>query len=118
MQCLLSFVSGAFAGEGVGVAPAAGDVEQFEVGDAAGQGGVDHEVFAGGFQAEHGAQEQQGCPGGPGLWAAGGGVLDGVMRQFPFVSAESFGQPAAEELGGVQDAGGDAGGLLLVAVAA
>jgi hypothetical protein len=43
---------------GVDAAPAAGDVEEFEVADVFGEGRVDDYVLSGGFDAEQGAEEQ------------------------------------------------------------
>jgi hypothetical protein len=86
--------------------------------DADGQGGVDDEVLVDGLQTEHGAEQQQRSAGGPGLRAARGGIRDGVLGDGAVVAAEGLGQAAVEELGGVEDAGGDAGGFVLVAVAA
>ena len=79
---------------------------------------VDDEVVAGRLEPEHRAQEQQRRARRPGLRAAGGRVLHRVLRQLPRVAAERLRQAAVEELGGVEDAGGDARRLLLEAVAA
>ena len=58
-----------------------------------------------------GAPVDQAC----GLHAVG--YCTGYRVCGPVVAAERLGQPAVEELGGVQHAGGDPGGLLLVPVA-
>ena len=62
--------------------------------------------------------KQERRAGRPGLRAARGRVLDRVLRHRPRVAAERLGQAAVEELGGVEDAGGDLRRLLLEAVAA
>jgi hypothetical protein len=48
---------GVSAAVGVGAAPAAGDVEEFQVPDVFWQGRVDDQVLTDGVEAEQGAQE-------------------------------------------------------------
>src|SRR4029453_336820 len=52
------------------------------------------------------------------LRAAGSRVLHRILRHAALVAAEGLGQPPFEDLGSVEDAGGEDGGLLLEAVAA
>ena len=105
------------AAEGIDPAPATGDVEQLEVADRVRQCRVDDEVVADRLEPEHRPEQEQRRPGRPGLRAAGGRVLDRVLRQRPVVAAERLRQPPVEQRGGVEDVRRDAGRLLLVPVA-
>src|SRR5215204_2090924 len=105
-------------GEGVDAPPAAGDVQQLEMTDGAGQGAVDQEVLSDRLQAQHRGQQQQGRTGRPGLGAAGGRVLDWVLGHGAGVAAEGLGEPTIEELRRLQDARGDPGRFGLEAIAA
>src|SRR4249920_3654225 len=107
----------ASASERIDPAPAAGYVQELEVADGHRQSGVDDEVVADRLETEHRPQEQERRPRRPGLRTACGGVLHRVLRKLPRIAAESLRQAAVEELGGVEDAGGDLRGLVLEAVA-
>src|SRR5215203_1589237 len=104
--------------EGVDPPPAPGNVEQGKEPDVLGQRRVDDEVVALWLEAEHRAEQEQRCSGRPGLRAARRRVLHRVLRHAPLVTAERLRQPSVEELGRVEDAGGNDGGLVLEAVAA
>ena len=65
---------------------------------------VDDQVLAERLEPEHRAQQQQRRAGRPGLRAARGRVLDGILRHLARVAAERLGQPAVEELRRVEDA--------------
>src|SRR4029450_3189627 len=108
----------ASAREGVDPAPAPGDIEQRQQADALRQRGVDDEMIADRFKAEHRAHKQERRTRRPRLRAAGGRVLPRVLGAAALVAAEGLGQAPFEDLGGVEDAGGEDGGLLLEAVAA
>src|SRR4029450_4216563 len=108
----------ASAREGVDPAPAPGDIEQREQADALGQRRVDDEMIADRLEAEHRAHEQERRTRRPRLRAAGGRVLHRVLCDAALVAAEGLGQAPFEDLGGVEDASGENGGLLLEAVAA
>src|SRR3954453_10435149 len=69
-------------------------------------------------EPEHRPQEEQRCSGRPRLRAAGGRVLDGILRRGALVAAERLGQTPVEELGRVEDPGCDLGGFLLEPVTA
>ena len=69
------------------------------------------------LQPEHRAQEEQRRPGRPCLRAACRGVLHRVLRLLAGIAAERLGQPAVEELGGIEDPRGDLRRLVLEPVA-
>jgi hypothetical protein len=62
-------------------------------------------------------RSSSGVPCRPGLRAARGRILDRVLGQAPLVAAERLRESSVEELGCVEDAGGDPRSLLLEAVA-
>ena len=71
--------------------PPARDVEQRDVAESAGTAGSVIEVFANGLQPKHRAKQQQRRPGGPGLWAARGWILNRKSGVRAFVASECFG---------------------------
>ncbi len=97
----------AAATERVDPTPAPGDVEQLEMADPARQRRIDDEVLAVRLEAEHRAEQEERRSRRPRLRAARGRVLHRVFRLLARIPAERLGQTAVEELGRVQDAGGD-----------
>src|ERR1700675_4702332 len=106
------------ATERVDAAPAPGDVEQLEVTYARRQGRIDDEVLTVRLETEHRAQQQERRSGRPRLRAARRGVLDGVHRLLARITSERLRKTPLEELGCIEDAKGDLGGLALEAVLA
>src|SRR3990170_8624848 len=84
--------------------------------DAARKRRVDDEVLAVRLEAEHRAEQEQGCPSRPGLRAARRRVLHRVLRLRSVVAAERLRQATLEELRRVEDAGRDLRRFLLEAV--
>src|SRR4051812_50217645 len=106
------------APEGVEAAPPAGDVEELQPADRRGESGVDDEMLALWLEPEHRPQEEQRGSGRPRLRAAGGRVLDRILRSRALVAAERLGQAPVEELGRIEDPRRNLGSLLLESVTA
>ena len=95
------------------MAPAPGYVEQLQLAQTGGDGRIDDQVVVQGLEPEHGPQQQQRSSRRPGLRRAGRRILDRVPGHRPGIATERLGEPAVEEPGGIEDALGDAGRLVL-----
>src|SRR5689334_8990995 len=106
------------APDGVGMTPAARNVQQLELFERRRQRWVDQEAIADRLQAQQRPQEQQRSPGGPRLGTACRRVLDREARLGPRVSGECLRKTAVEVRRRFENSHRDLRGFLAIAVAA